>query len=773
MATRQWKVDVLRSLFSVSVLCALLSYFSVAYAEGPGGLLNMNYTDTEQFEDGKRILSSSNLFQNYYLRLDKSLTPVLSYQLNIRSTFVNSTVKDDMGNVTKTYQRAIEPDIRVFLRNPVYALDAGYRRLEQWSTANLSDEGRVTTDYYYSRFIVTPPALPSVSLQFDRQKQYDHLSASKLNTTDTKYSVNTWYELPYRDMKFSYNATYTRDQTDTPLAVVSKTRSDSFNGSYNFNYSKTLMGGKVSVLAGYQGNYFRNKTVEFAARSGSVSLKRTPSSGIYGLGTQLQPEVETLAPTPALSDKIYNVPAATASGTINIGRNGKKFSNTGIQLFSSARPVDTIFIYVNKDAASDTTLTNTVNWKVFGSDFNLPATWTEVTVRSVTFSAYDLLNNVFRYEIKLSVPRNNLFFKAVNTEVASVSDVFVTEMEVFGTDIVPNSGETTDISTFFSQGINLTANIRPLPGLSFGLSYYLNRSDQDPESIAASAAGIFSNIFTKSIKGSGDMFSSNVTRTLDLSSTWLAHRMLTVTAKFDRNHAFDNRNETDIRADTYQLAFHSSPLPTLDTTLSFIRTYTYNFDTKDSLNSLYLLSVGARLYRGVNMITDIGYTSIKQYADLSPQPSTAGSAESSTRYIRGTLDAQLTAKVSANLTYGFSRMSGDTSSSGSDDASLIATYRPGRFFSVSGNFGISRADSETTGTEGVIVDWLFLPAIRMNINYQHTGKKHEKTDSFNGYVIWYITKFLDLQFTYGYLRDARETRSEIYSIGGNLICRLW
>ena len=770
MVERQRKVHVLWSL--LFALFTPLFYFSMAHAEGPSGLLNLNYLDTKQYEDGKKTGSSDSLFQNYYFRLDKSITPMLSYQLNIRTTLQNSSVTDAQGDTTKSYQRAIEPDFEVFLRNPVYALDAGYRRLEQWSTAHLSDEGRRTTDYYYSRFTVTPNALPSLSLQFDRQKNYDHLSVSKLNTTDTKYSANTWYDTMYKDVKFSYNATYTREETETPLAVVSQTDTDNFNGSYNFNYNKSLMGGMINMLAGYQGNYFRNKTVEFATQSGSVSVKRTPSLGLYGPGTQLQPDVDTLTSTATLSDNIYNVPATTSTGTINVGQNGKKFNNIGIQLFSSARPVDTIFIYVNKDATSDTVLSSVANWKAFRSDFNLPSTWTEITIQSVTFSVYDQLNNVFRYEIKFSSPQNNLYFRVVNMDIASVTDVLVTEIEAFGTDVVPSSGKTTDISTFFAQGINFTANIRPLPRLIFALNYFLNRSDQNPASIFSSIGGAFANIFTKSIKENGDMLSSNVTRTFGVSSTWLTHRLLTTTVRLDKNQAFDNKNETDIRSDTYQLAFHSSPLPTLDTNLSFIRTYTYNFDRKNSFNSLYLLTVGSKFYRGVNTITDIGYTSTKQYPNQSLQQPSTGTTESSTRYIRGALDAQLTTKVSANLTYGLSRTSGDTSSS-SDDTSLIITYRPGRFFSVSGNFGITSTDSETTSLEGILIDWLFLPAIRMNMNYQHTNKEQEKTDSFTGYVIWYITKFMDFQLTYGYVRDVKETRNETYSIGGNVICRLW
>jgi hypothetical protein len=108
--------------------------------------------------------------------------------------------------------------------------------------------------------------------------------------------------------------------------------------------------------------------------TGQMAFERTPSLGFYGLGTQLQPTVDTLVSTITLSDNIYNTSATTSTGTINIGQNGNKFQNIGIQLFSSEKPVDTLFIYVNKNIMSDTNLTNTNNWKFYRSDFNLPAT---------------------------------------------------------------------------------------------------------------------------------------------------------------------------------------------------------------------------------------------------------------------------------------------------------------------------------------------------------------------------------------------------------------
>jgi hypothetical protein len=327
------------------------------------------------------------------------------------------------------------------------------------------------------------------------------------------------------------------------------------------------------------------------------------------------------------------------------------------------------------------------------------------------------------------------------------------------------------VTTFFSQGVNLNANLRATDRLSFSLNYFINRADQNPESIVASIGGIFANILTKSTTDKEERLRSNVTRTYGASSTWMAHRLLTTTLRLQRNEAFDNKDETDISSNTYSLVFSSSPLPTLDTNLSVIRSESYSFDKKQSINNLYLLSIGSRLYRNVNMITDIGYTQSRSYTT---------DTKSSTRSITGALDAPLTNKLYGSLTYGFSWSSSDGSSSSSKDGSVILTYRPGRFINLSGSFRISAADGSRTTSEGFLVDWLPLPAIRLNLNYQHSASKPESTvDSLSGYGIWYITKFIDLRLTYSYTRDTNEKKletykkSETYTYGGNLTCRFW
>lgn len=751
--------QVNRVNFLVIAFCLMLFFCSSAFAEGLSGWTNINRSSTKQFEDGKKTATSDTFNRNFYLRLDKSITPMLSYQVYFRTNLSDSKSTDSEGMTTTTYQRAMEPAIDFSLRNPMYNLDAGYRRQEQWSTAHLKDESRRTTEYYYSRFDIRPQALPSLSLQVDRQRDYDYLSTKKIDSTATRYTGSSGYIFSDRNLNLSYNLTYTRDVNETPLSTTSKSIYDSLTGLYNLGYSRSFWDGKTNISAGYQGNYVRNKSRLFVTQTGSVLFEQTPFGGLYGIGTASEPNVGELTSEVSLVDNIN-------TGITKINISTQKYHNIGIWV-SSEKSVDRLYIYVNKNVGSDTNLTNTSNWRVYRSNYNLSGTWTEITIQAVAVSAYDVLNNIYRYEIRFSTSQSASYFKAVNMEtVSGITDVLVTEIEAYGTDVVPETGILADVATFFTQGLTLNANLRPITKLNFSFNYFINRADQNPVSLQDSISGIFANIFSRLRSGQEVRMRSNITETYGATSTWMTHRLLTTSLRFQRNKAYDNKNETDVSSNTYSLAFSSASLPTLDTNLSLIRSDSYSFEKKQTTNNSYLLSVSSRLYRDVNMVTDIGYTQSKSYIT---------GTQSSTRSIRGALDALLTRKLSGNLSCSFNWTSSDGTSSRSKDGTMVLTYRPGRFVNLSGSFKVSDSDGNTTTSEGFLIDWLPLPAIRLNLNYQHSRSEPGPSisDSLSGYGIWYITKFMDLQVTYGYTRDVKEKETVSYNLGGNFNCRFW
>ncbi len=750
----------------IFITIVIFSLCSDVSAEGMNALLNMNYIDTIQYEDGKKTQSSDSLFQNYYLNLDRAITPLIFYHLYLRTTLINSHIVDENDIKTTKYQRAIEPALDINFRHSVYGLDAGIRRLEHWSTANLHNDSRKTTEYYYSRLNINPYKLPFLTLQYDRQRDYDYLTPRQTDITNNRYTGSSWYDLQYKGIKAAYNITYMYSENEMPTGLILKAESKNLNALYNLGYMKSFWKDFISVSTGYQGNYNRTKSNQYSIQTGVVSFERTPSSGIYGIGTELRPEVDTLGLVLTLSDNDYTAPVITSAGTINIGQNGNKYNNIGIELFSSERAVDTLIIYVNKDVTTDTTLTNPVNWRIYRSDFNQPGTWIEVSLHNITTSLHDALNNIYRYELHFLEPQNSRFYKAVNIENPTINDVFVTEIEAFGTDLIPESGKITDISTFFTHGINFNTNIKPFSSLTFSLSYFLNRADQEPNSFIDSVKDAFESIFSKSFNEKNSELKSNVTRTYNASTTWLIHRILNTTVRYQRNESFDNKAETDLKTDIYSFTLNSSPLPTFNTNFSIIRSYSYSFQEKQTLSDFYLLAISSRLHRDVNMVTDIGYTKTTAYTDVTN--------DNTSKYIRVIVDARLTDKWSGNMSYGYAQTSAEEASR-SHDGSLILTYRPGRFISLSTNLKIFDSDGDKTISGGLLYDWLFLPAIRLNAQYQYVKTEPRLTTShiLSGYILWYITKFLDLQLNFNYKRDEDEIQIETYTFGGYLTCRFW
>ncbi len=761
-AVTRWRGGAILLRYFV-VLLLLLASSATALAEGLSGWTNFNRNSTQQFENNRKTGSTDTFNRNFYINLDKSITPVLSYQLYLRANMADSNSTGADGNLTSVYQRSAEPAVDFFLRNPMYTLDAGYRRHEVWSAAHLNDKNRTTTDFYYSRLNILTYEFPTLLLQYERQKDYDYLTPRNVDTTSDKYSASSGYRFAYKGIDTSMNAYYSRAITETPMASTTKTISDSFSGLYNIGYSRSVKDGLAVVSAIYQGNYAQNRTQQFASHTGSNVLKRLLQTGLRAVGTAMQPAVDVLNSDLALIDT--NLTDGIAA--LNIGQNGTNFTNIGVQLFTE-RSVDRLFVYVNKNVSADADLSNIINWKAYMSNSNIAGTWSEVSIKSVTISAYDPINNIYRYEIDFNSAQSALFFKLVTLKtITGINDVLVTEIEAYGTDIIPDTGKISDVSTLFNQGLNLNVNIRATSKLNFALNYLINRADNNPASVFSSISGIASDIFTKNTNGAvGDTSKVNITKTYGATSTWMVHRLLTATARIQRNEAYDNKKETDVSSNIYSVALGSAPLPTVSTTLTLIKNDNFNFSAMQSTSKSTLLNVGTKLYRDINMMTDIGLEQTKNLTD---------GTTSSSQYIRGTIDAPLTPKLFTNFTYGLSNTKSAGTKTTTKEGGTIISYRPSRLVNLAGTFRISDTDGNAATTESLMIDWLPLPVVKLNLNYQHTQTSPGPSisDTLGSYTIWYITKFLDLQLSYSYTQSETDKKSKSYNLGLNLNCRFW
>lgn len=693
--------------------------------------------------------------RNFFLNIDNSMTPLLFYKLNVKATLSDSDVSDPEG-MHITYRRAVSPAIDVFLSNQMYNLDAGYRRNEQWSTAHFNEDSRNTTELHYSRFNITPYLLPSLSLQFDRQRDYDHLSIMEKDRTNTTYSASSTYELPSSDLKLRYNVTYTHNIDETPISKTGKTINDNFNGVYDIGYSRSFWINKAILSGGYQGFYSRNKNRQFMDQTGNVLFRRIPFGGFYAPGTLFEPDADELTSEVFLANSDFS----TAISKINIGT--LRFHNIGIQV-SSEKPVDSLYIYVNKDVSSDTDLTIPGNWKVFRSNFNQPGTWREIVIQGVQVDAFDPLNDTYRYKINFLSPQNASYFKAVNMETVNASgitDVRVTEIEAYGTDVVPQTGIISDVYILFKQGLNLGAKFKPFSKLNFSLNYNIDKTDQGSVSSLESINGLFATIFDKYANDDTGDLRSDISRSYGAAATWMTHRLLTTTLRVFRGESFDNKKEMDFSNNSYSVSFGSAPLPTLDINLSLTRRNRYSFDAEESTGKSVLLSVGSKLYTDVNMVTDMEYSSSENLANKT---------DSSVYTINGSLYAILTRKLSTDFRYGFnSRTSSGGISSRSKNGSTTITYWPGKFINVSGTFNVEDNDGNLTTTEEFFMDWLPLPAIRLNLNYRSIRSEPGPSisDSFSVFGSWRIAKSVNVQFTYSFNKktDEQEIADNNFSV---------
>ena len=741
---------------TAALIIVLLLSSPYAFTQEFSGRFDINNGTSKNFEEGEMTSGTDTFNRNLYLNFQHSFTPMFTSQINLRTNFADTDAINSDGEITTTYRRSLEPALDLNFANPMYNLNAGYRRREQWTTAHLSNESRRTTEFYYSSFNITPEALPSLSIQFDEQRSFDHLSVKGVDATDRSYSVISAYELPSSDLQFRYTINYSYNINRTPLSSAYKSINATFSDNYNLGYSGRFWAGKANYSVNYKGNYSRDKNRQFVTQAGTVLNERTPLGGLYAKSTNAaQKDVDVLLSEGRLIDNDFNTSAGIDLGAAGV------FHNIGVMV-SSGRSVDRLYIYVNKDIGAEAALNNLNNWNVFKSNFNQAGTWSQVTIRTVSI-VFDTVNDAYRYEIEFSDPLSASFFKAVNLQASDVPGVFVTEIRVYGTD-TPDDDVLTTVSTSFAQGLNFNVSLKPLTKLTFGFHYSLNRTDQNPVSIINSLSGIIGNVFSDSVSDEKENFSSNTARSYGISSRWLTHRLLTTTFRIQRSEAFDNKGETDAASNSYNLSFKSDPLPTLDATLSLTKSDSYSFNEKNSTNLSSFFSIGSKLYRGVNMVTDLGYTKSKSFA--------AGTTSSS-RQINGFIDAAITRRVSGALNYAFSWTASTGSSSRSREGSTVISYRPGRFINITGNLKVSDSNGDVSTSEGMSMGWLPLRVLRLNMNYQHSDSRPGpvKTDTLGTYAIWYITKFASVRFTYAYTQQKDDNKTGSYRFNTNFNCR--
>jgi len=698
-------------------------------------------------------MSSRRLSQHYSLVFTKPVTPYLTYHLGLDANMSDRTTTTE-GIVQKRFRRTIAPSLDLNLANPYYEVSTGYVRRENWTTASLEDESRLTVDSYYATIGLHKARwYPELLLEFNRGRTYDHLPVRERDTTSTSYAASTGSGFELKDLRAFYSLNYNRAEADTPLSSVKETVSNSYSGAFMADYGHSFWGQRARFSARYNSVYSFAKTDSFVSESGDVVFERSALEGLHAVGSVVEPDVEVLGNEPALIDNETDI----GISSINLGT--QQFHNIGLRLVSTTQSVDRVFIYVDRDVELDTALSSAANWRAFRSNSNITGTvWAEVSIQSVSITEFDTVNQRFRYEIIFSSPQQGPFLKVVNLETVNapgLTDVLVTEIEALGVEAVPETGKLTSEEESLLQGVRLNLLVTPVERWSFDVNASVDRTDSEPESLRDSFGGVFENILSRSLGGDGEQVST-VRRSYGTGANWAAHTHLKTSLRFQRSEFFDSLGQTDSSSNSYSLSLFSDPMPTVDTRFTASRTDAYSFSKKESTTHSLNASVGTKFYPGLNMLTDASYS-------LSKAEETGD--ETTSKALGGHLDARITQELFSTLTYGFSWTNSEDESSRTRQANVTASYRPAKFVNLSGSFSVLDTDEVTRTTEAVSVNWLALPVLRLNASYSHTETNPgTDSDSVSTSAYWKISRSVSFRVAYNYSRTERDVVMESHAI---------
>ncbi len=718
---------------------------------------DFDYTSSEDNDNGDK--STSDLSEeNFRLTFNKYINPFLSYDLFFSASRKDKDSEEADGTVNNRKETTLEPGIDLLLKNPLYELRSGYKIQEETDT---DDDTTMTSDYFYSRFMVSPVNLPSFDAEYNIETDKGD---ENVDSRSERYLFRSFYELPSDAVEFRMNLNYTHTTDEDPFKVTFKSEASSLSGNYRLSHSRRFLNEKANAIFTYNGNFSQTDSKTFSSVTGDVLFQR-PGVGLYDQGEDNLPLSSVGTKSERLTDSFLDV--STTIGLSDPGGEpvGDAFQNIGI-FITEDKAVKYLHVYVNQNLTADI-LRLASSWKIYSSISNTAGSWSEVGGTGVPDEINVLLedagNNIYRIEIELPVETRDSYIKIINQIHSGVPGVFVTEIEAYGIEVVPVSGVLESSNNSISQRISLFSSYRPMSKFLFTLNFSINRSESNPSSVLDSFQKIISSIYSKS-EDSNDSsdYSSTTIKNLSLSGTWFTNRFLTSDFRAQFNQTYNDELTTDIASNTYSLNFIYLPIQHLDANLSITRSEQFKLEEKNTINDSAILSVTTLLHRDLNMVTDIGYTRSQTLTD---------GKESSSKYINGIIDTDLTKRISCAFRYNFSWKTNDEEQTSTQGGWATVTYRPGRFINVSGDIRYATSEDITTIQEILTLDWRPIPVVQVSSTYRHSDSSPDNftKDSFFSSATWNIKRFVDLKMSYFYemMKGEDEIMSQSVNVGMN------
>ncbi|MCP4724179.1 MAG: discoidin domain-containing protein, partial [bacterium] len=395
----------------------------------------------------------------------------------------------------------------------------------------------------------------------------------------------------------------------------------------------------------------------------------------------------------------------TTGTEIDIGSTGDINHNIGVDLGTS-QECETIYLYTTDNY--DPALSNAFfSWAVYYSDDG--TNW-----NLVTSNAFFDYNTVY-YRFEIDFPSQEArYLKAVNTHYdgrSFVGSTYITEIEILGSE--DRRKEEVNKTTSSRWGNNFAVTLNPSKKLTLGYNFSCDYAESDPGS----------NLETKE--------TSQLTHGTNIS--YLFHRYFSSSAQYGTSTRISDENRSE--NNSISLQFNSSPLDTLNTSLSFNHSESETENDEDeeeeekvkseSNSCLYFL--GAELWKGVDFGSNYNHTRSK---------SSAG-----TETMGHTINLDLRTKLTQNVTMesGYSHNwqkdenAEDEAGAWIEGSSVSAKlrYSPSDIFFLGSDYMYNKSEEGSDSAYGFNINWLPGEKIQLSFNSRYKLSESEQSNDKN------------------------------------------
>lgn len=606
----------------------------------------------------------------------------------------------------------INPSFRTLLQNDLFAMDFnGFVS----KTNNSASRDRTSSTWETGlRSNWDYPYWPSLSFSYGQNRQTDSEDIRRTDEDREWYDFTARWELDTLETYYSY---YSQSLTNHVAGSV-RDQSKHFG---RIDYSRSFLGDRGRFSISQQ---ISDSVTDFSAAAGegeNINIEVNLSQGLAGVDQT--PERGSLPANPGLIDGNRN----TVAFIINLQQN----ANLGVK--TDLQRVDVLYVYTGELDPLIVDETAGLSWDLYTSRDNID--WQRERINPSTIYNRD----EFRYEVDVR-GTENIYMKLVVTGWPVTFPVPVTEIEAYSTR-TGTGGPIEETQTLTRYVTDFNVSYVPTSRTRAYYSLVWDSSDSNPGN---DRDRLFQNCGLQ----------------------WLYNKYFIPALSFS-DSVTTNSITTDTHSRSYGLSIRSTPLPTLDTTLSITRNESDEDDEPVSRNHSINLLTSAILYPNLETTLDINVILNKNNA--ADQSSEAfGIRWDLTGRLRPNLTADLITEYGAN-TLDFTEITGGEDSGGR--TTLDINYRPS-----------DRLSFLLSASQGYGEKWSNYQAFILNTNFSvlRTRKTHvslgysintNQDDTVNNFRCnwsWNISPYLTLQSNANYLMTDEDN---IWGVNAYLTAR--